>query len=80
MPFAAEQMDPEMTILSEVSQTEKDKCRHLYVILTYDTDELTYETNRLTENRIMVANGVGVWKEQMQSIVYGMDKQQGPTV
>lgn len=39
-------MDPEMTILSEVSQTEKDKCRHLYVILTYDTDELTYENKQ----------------------------------
>ena len=26
MPFAATQMDLEMIILSEVSQTEKDKC------------------------------------------------------
>ena len=31
MPFAAAWMDPEMIILSEVSQTEKDKCHHLYV-------------------------------------------------
>ena len=31
MPFAAAWMDPEMITLREVSQTEKDKCHHLYV-------------------------------------------------
>ena len=25
-------------------------------------------------------DGVGVWGYQMQTIIYGMDKQQGPTV
>ena len=47
MPFAATWMDLEIIILSEVSQTEKDKyhmipltCRNL----KYDTNELIYET------------------------------------
>ena len=31
MPFAAARMDSDMIILSEVSQTEKDKCHHSYV-------------------------------------------------
>ena len=30
MPFAATWMQPEILILSEINQTEKDKC-HLYV-------------------------------------------------
>ena len=45
--------------------------------------------NRLTdtENRLVVAravgmagNGLGVWDEQVETIMYRMDKQQGPTV
>ena len=46
--------------------------------------------NRLTdtENRLVVAKGegewgrdrLGDWDQQMQSILYKMDKQQGPTV
>ena len=46
--------------------------------------------NRLTdiENRLVVAKaegesgreGLGVWDEQMQTIIYRTDKQQGPTV
>ena len=49
-----------------------------------------YSRNKLTdiENRLVVAkeedgwgrDGVGVWSEQMQTIIYKMDKQQGLTV
>ena len=41
MPFTATWMDLEMTILSEVSQEEKDKYHryHLYVNLKYETNE-----------------------------------------
>ena len=49
-----------------------------------------YSRNKLTdiENRLVVAkeedgrgrDGVGVWSEQMQTIIYKMDKQQGPIV
>ena len=47
-------------------------------------------TNRLTdtEDRPVVAKGevrwgkegLGTWDQQMQTSIYGMDKQQGPTV
>ena len=34
-----------------------------------------------TENRLVVkAEGEGVWACKMQTVTYGMDKQQGPTV
>ena len=45
MPFAATWIDLEIVILSEVSQTEKDKCHmKLFVcgILKNDTNELIY--------------------------------------
>ena len=46
MPFATTWMDLEILILSEVSQTEKDKYHMISHIwnLKYDTDELIYET------------------------------------
>ena len=45
MPFAATWMDLEILILSEVSQTEKDKYDITYMWnLKYDTSELIYET------------------------------------
>ena len=45
MPFAAIWMDLEILILSEVSQTEKDKYDITYMWnLKYDTSELIYET------------------------------------
>ena len=34
MPFAATWMDPEIIVLSEVSQTEKDKC-HMIIYCLY---------------------------------------------
>ena len=55
MPFAATLMDLESVMLSEVSQTEKEKymtcliCVHIFLIWTLkitDTNELTYKTER----------------------------------
>ena len=51
-PFAATGMDLEMTTLSEVSWAEKDKYRMTSLkcgILRNDTNELTNETDRLTD-------------------------------
>ena len=52
--------------------------------LKYDTNEIIYEIGRFTdiENRLVVAkgdgsggsNGFGVWGEQMQNVIYKMDK------
>ena len=46
MPFAATWMDLEIVILSEVSQTKKDKYHILLIcgILKNDTNELIYKT------------------------------------
>ena len=47
MPFAATWMDLEMIIISEVSQTEKDKHHMISIIcglLKNDTNELIYKT------------------------------------
>ena len=49
MPFAATWMDLEIIILSEVSQTEKDKYHMISLvcgILKNGTNELIYETER----------------------------------
>ena len=63
MPSAATWMDLEIIILSEVRQRKTNIiCYHLYVAsLKNDTNELIYETNRLTdtENRFMVATEEG---------------------
>ena len=58
--------------------------------LKYDTNELIYEreTDSQTENRLVVAkregqqgrDGLGVRDQQMQTIIYRGDKQQGPIV
>ena len=46
MPFAATWMDPQIIILSEVSQTEKDKYHGITCVwnLKNDTNELIYKT------------------------------------
>ena len=59
--------------------------------LKYDTNELIYEreTDSQTQRTDLWLprargpggrDGVGVWGLQMQTIIYIMDKQQGPTV
>ena len=65
-------MDLEVIILSEVSQKEKDKHHDITYMwnLKYDTNELIYKIERLTdtENRLvfmgtggMGREGLGVW-------------------
>ena len=52
MPFAATWMDLEIIILSEVSQTRERQIPYDIVYmwnLKYDTNELIYKTNRLTD-------------------------------
>ena len=52
MPFAATWMDQEIIILSEVSQTEKDKCHITYMWnLKNDTNELIYKTETDSQHR-----------------------------
>ena len=57
--------------------------------LKYGTNEPMYETetDSQTENKHVVAKagvqrrkGLGVWDQPMQTIIYRMDKQQGPTI
>ena len=84
MTFAETWMDLETIILSEV----KSERQIPYDItdmwnIKQDTNVLIYKTNRL-----MVAKGeeewgrveLGVQDQQMQTIIYRMDKQQGPTL
>ena len=55
MPFAATWMDLEIIILSEVSQTEKDKYHNA---ITY-TNELIYETDSQTQGTDLWLPGGG---------------------
>ena len=58
--------------------------------LKYDTNELIYKTKCLARHKEHTGGcqgegrrrraGSGVWDEQMKTITYEMDKQQGPTV
>ena len=62
MPFAATWLDLDIIILSEVSQTEKEKYHMislLWGILKNDTDELIYktETDSDIENKLVVTEG-----------------------
>ena len=58
MSFAATWMDLDIIILSEVSQTEKDKCHMIALIcgilLKNDTNELIYKTE--TDSQILKTN------------------------
>ena len=54
----------------------------------YDTNEPIYETERKSGTQRIDwwlprgggRDGLGVWDQQMQTIIYRMDKQKGPTV
>ena len=54
--------------------------------LTYDTNESMKQTHRHREQTVAKGEGawgkggLGDWCQQMQAIIYRMDKQQGPTV
>ena len=91
MPFAATQMDLESLILSEVKsegerQTPYDitymwNLKHNTNGLTYkrETDSQTQRTDLWSQGgRGQRRDGVGVWAQQMQTVLYRMDKHQGP--
>ena len=54
--------------------------------LKYGTNEPIYKTETDSETQrsdlwlLRGRGGLGVWDQQMQTIIYKMDKQQGPTV
>ena len=84
-------MDLEIIILSEVSQKEKDKC---HMTSFYVEPKIWHKGTSLQNrdsltdmgNRLVVAkegwemHGLGVWDQQMQTFIYSIDKQQGPTI
>ena len=94
MPFATTWMYLEIIILIEVSETEKDKYHMISLYmwnLKNDTNELIYKTEidsktQRTDLQLprregqLGRAGLGVWDQQMQTIIYRMDKQQGPIV
>ena len=61
MPFVATWMNLEITILREISQTEKDKYHMIsliqHMVSKYDTKELRKEKQTHTENKRMVIKG-----------------------
>ena len=61
MPFAAIWMELEIIILSEVSQTEKDKYHMISLTCGIQnmTQKISYQRNRLayTENKFMFTKG-----------------------
>ena len=78
-------MDLEIIILSEVSQKEKDKLPYNITYMWNQNMILIYEQKQIhIENRLVIIKGererAGVWNEQVHTIIYRMDKQQGPTV
>ena len=64
LQFATTRMNPEIIILSEVSQTQKDKY-HLYVeSKKYDTDELIFKTISQTQKtNLWLPKGKGINQE-----------------
>ena len=91
IPYEATWMDLEIVILSEVSQTEEDK----YYTVSHpcgiqNTTQVNIprkqkQTHRHRRQTVVVKweGGVGrggVWDWQRQTITYGVDKQQTPTV
>ena len=92
MLFAATRMNLEIIMLSKVSQKKKDKYHMIPLICgiqnmaqanlstkqkrTHRHGEQTWGCQR---ERVWGKDGLGVWDQQMQTITYKLDKQQGPT-
>ena len=86
MPFATTWVELEIIILSEVSQREMPYDITYMWNLNYDTNELIYKAEADSQTQTHgcqgggMREGVGGWDQQMQSIIYRIDKQQGPAV
>ena len=95
MPFVAAWMDLETIILSEVSQTVKEKHHMMSLIcgILKEVYKLTYlqSINRLIDNgKLMVTNGdrwgwggrdgMRIWDWHVHTEVYGVIGQWGPAV
>ena len=78
MIFTATWVDLEIIILSQIRQIAYD-ITYMWN-LKYDTNELTYETGRLTDIENIYGcqqggrDGVGVWGWQMRTCIYRIDK------
>ena len=90
MPFAATWMDQQIITLSEVSQKRRQIPYDITYMwnLKYNTNEPIYETKPDKQRtdlwlprgeEVWERDEVGVWDQQMQTVIYRMDKQ-GPTV
>ena len=85
-------MDPEIVILSEVSQTEKQKHHVAYFLWNlkrHDTNRLIYktETDTQTGRTNMISGGKGrrrdnyrVWDGHVHATIFKIDNQQRPIV
>ena len=85
MPFATIWMDLEIIILSK-SMSERQIPYVTYMwSLKYDTNQHIYKTKTDSQRRDLWlpseeargGEGMGVWDQHRQSIIYRMDKQQG---
>ena len=85
-------MDPENIMLSEISQTEKDKCYMISQVKSKKMIQMNLflkqkETHRLQKQTYSYQRGkvgkrdkLGVWDSHIHSTIYEIDNQQGPTV
>ena len=64
MPFVATRMDLEIIMLSEVSQTEKDKYMTWLICVIFKRAQMNLSTKERVidaENKFMVVRGWGEW-------------------
>ena len=90
MPFAATQMDLEMTILREVKSERERKISHDITYmwsLKNDTHEWIYKTDSQIQKTNMIPKGkgegkdkLGIWDEHIQTTICKIDNKQGPSV
>ena len=78
IPFAAPWMDPEIVILSELSETEKEEycmiLQRTYFIKQKQAHRLKRTNPWLPQGR----DSQGVWDEHVHTIIFKMNNQQRP--